>query len=137
MTKKLKWRLTKLPTSEEVNILVLSKIISQEEAREILFTEEKEEKEKSADDSKQEIKFLKELVEKLSNNNRSQIIETIRYIEKPYYSYQWIQPYVSWCSSNSLLGGTHGASGNSSLANAVNCSASSSNAIDVNFSAIS
>ena len=133
MTKKnLKWRLSKLPTPDEVRELVKDKILTNEEAREILFSEEIE-NEKSSEDLKQEIKFLKELVEKLSNNNRSQIIETIRYIEKPYNNYQWIQPYVSWCSSNC----TSGASGNSSLANAVNCLASSASAIDVNFSAIS
>lgn len=98
MTKNLKWRLGKLPTPDEVLKLVNDKLITKEEARDILFNEETVE-EKSIDDLKMEIKFLKELVEKLGN--RSQIIETIRYIEKPYYNYNWIQPYSSWCSSGS------------------------------------
>ena len=130
MTNKLKWRLVKLPTSEEVTKLVNDKIITKEEAREILFSEEIE-NEKSVDDLKQEIKFLKELVEKLSNNNRSQIVETIRYIEKPYYNWGWYQPYQIYCSNsdNTLIGnGTTYVSGSSAL-NAV--------ATSVNFSAIS
>lgn len=133
MTKKLKWRLTKLPTSEEVNTLVLSKIISQEEARDILFTET-DEKEKSVSDLEVEVKFLKELIEKLGN--RTQIIENIRYIEKPYYVQPWYQPYQVWCSSgnqNQLSAGTSGTMYLSSNASSGNVE----NAIDVNFSAIS
>ncbi len=133
MTKKLKWRLSKLPTPDEVRELVKDKILTNEEAREILFSEEVE-SEKSVDDLKQEIKFLKELVEKLSNNNRSQIIETIRYIEKPYYHWNWYQPYQYWCSSNSLVGD---GSANSIALCSQNAVCSSANAIDVNFSAIS
>lgn len=106
MTKQLKWRLGKLPTPEEVSNLVNDKIITKEEARDILFNEV-EEKEQSIDDAKKEIKFLKELVEKLAN--KSQIIESIRYIEKPYYNYGWYNPYQVWCSTyvstaNSLAG---------------------------------
>lgn len=136
MTKKLKWRLSKLPTPDEVRELVKDKILTNEEAREILFSEEVE-SEKSADDLKQEIKFLKELVEKLSNNNRSQIIETIRYIEKPYYIQPWYHNYGVWCNA--------GTSGLNSAVNSMSLSAggntdllsSMQNAIDVNFSAIS
>ena len=79
---KLKWRLGKLPTPNEVSDLVRDKIITQEEAREILFSEETEAT-KTTEELKTEIKFLKELVEKLADNNK--IVETIRYIEKPYY----------------------------------------------------
>ena len=47
MTKKLNWRLSKLPTPDEVRELVKDKIITQEEAREILFKEDtKEERNK-------------------------------------------------------------------------------------------
>ena len=132
MTKKLKWRLSKLPTPDEVRELVKDKILTNEEAREILFSEEVESK-KSADDLKQEIKFLKELVEKLSNNNRSQIIETIRYIEKPYYHWNWYQPYQMWCGGTQNLLATNDGSLNLLATNTVNLA----NAIDVNFSAIS
>ena len=96
MKKNLKWRLGKLPTSEEVLKLVNDKIITKEEAREILFNEETEQ-EKSTEDLKQEIKFLKELVETLANNN--QVVETIRYIEKPYMQWGWYQPYNTWCNA--------------------------------------
>ena len=126
MKKNLKWRLTKLPTSEEVNSLVLSKIISQEEARDILFTEENEE-EKSVSDLKAEVKFLKELIEKLGN--RTEIIEKIRYIEKPYYPQPWYKPYEVWCTSSSLTGN----GGTMYLSN----TAGASNAINASFSAIS
>ncbi len=128
MKKNLKWRLTKLPTSEEVNSLVLSKIISQEEARDILFTEENEE-EKSVSALKAEVKFLKELIEKLGN--RTEIIEKIRYIEKPYYVQPWYQPYQVWCSSGSLTGASSG--GTMYLSN----TSGASNAINASFSAIS
>jgi hypothetical protein len=130
MKKNLKWRLTKLPTSEEVNSLVLSKIISQEEAKDILFTEV-DEKEKSVSDLEAEVKFLKELIEKLGN--RTQIIENIRYIEKPYYVQPWYQPYQVWCSSgNQLSAGTSG-----TMYLSASNTTGVANAIDVNFSAIS
>lgn len=96
MTKtKLKWRLSKLPTSEEVLTLVNGKIITTEEAKEILFTNESEQ-ERSEKDLKEEIKFLRELVEKLSSNNQTRIIETIRQIEKPYYTWEWYKPYSAY-----------------------------------------
>ena len=125
MTNKLKWRLVKLPTSEEVTKLVNDKIITKEEAREILFSEEIE-SEKSVEDLKQEIKFLKELVEKLGN--QTQIIETIRYIEKPYYNWNWYQPYQVWCGGNSTINGVtcanetaHLATNTANSSNTVNC----------------
>ena len=91
MTKKLVWRLGKLPSPDEVRELVKDKIITQEEAREILFSQETEE-DRDKGSLKEEIKFLRELVQKLSN--RSTIIETIKYIEKPYTNLGWYQPYV-------------------------------------------
>jgi hypothetical protein len=42
MTTKLVWRLGKLPSPDEVRELVKDKIITQEEAREILFSQEDE-----------------------------------------------------------------------------------------------
>ena len=55
--KKLKWRLSKLPTAKEVQELLDAKIISKEEARAIFFTEE-DEKEQDFESLNSEIKFL-------------------------------------------------------------------------------
>lgn len=104
MTKQLKWRLGKLPTSDEVLKLVNDKIITKEEAREILFNE-KEELEQDEESLKSEIKFLRELVENLSKGNHTRIIETIREVQKPYYQWDWYRPYQVWCSSVSGGGG--------------------------------
>ena len=104
MTKKLNWRLGKLPSPDEVRELVKDKIITQDEARDILFSEQ-EETERDVKSLESEIKFLRELVEKLSKGSTSQVVETIRYIEKPYTRYPWYVPYQTWCSSgNSLVG---------------------------------
>jgi phosphoserine phosphatase len=97
MTKKLTWRLSKLPTPDELRELVKDKIVTQEEAREILFNnEEIEDRDKKSLES--EIKFLRELVEKLSKD-RSQIVEIIREVKVPYYQWNWYKPYEVWCSS--------------------------------------
>lgn len=99
MTKTLNWRLSKLPTPDEVRELVKDKIITQEEARDILFSkEEQEDRDKKSLES--EIKFLRELVERLSQNNRSAIYETVKYIEKPYIRWNWYKPYGVWCGDN-------------------------------------
>jgi len=121
MTNKLKWRLTKLPTSTEVIELVKNKLISEEEAKEILFSEETEVV-ITEEALKSEIKFLRELVDKLSS--KSQIVETIKYIEKPYNGNGWYRPYQFWCGTNltttTLSGTTSSNTGGSSvLANAV------------------
>ena len=120
MTNKLKWRLTKLPTSTEVIELVKNKLISEEEAKEILFSEETEVV-ITEESLKSEIKFLRELVDKLSS--KSQIVETIKYIEKPYYTNGWYQPYQVWCGSALT---TKSSSGTTYL------SAGGSNALSVN-----
>lgn len=103
--KKLNWRLGKLPTPDEVRELVKDKIITQDEAREILFKEE-DETERDIKSLESEIKFLRELVDKLSKNT-STIVETIRYIEKPYIRQPWYQQYEVWCgnTTNGLQGG--------------------------------
>ncbi len=135
MTKKnLKWRLSKLPTSEEVLNLVKDKVITNEEARDILFTEETE-KEVSLEDAKKEIKFLKEIIEKLSDRNK--IIETIRYIEKPYYYVQpWFQSYAVWCGSNISVGNSTCSTLTSTGSGGTLLGAINSNATNANFSAI-
>ena len=136
MTTQLKWRLSKLPTVDELLKLVSDKVITQEEAKEVLFNKETE-SERDIESYKQEIKFLKEVIEKLGD--RSAIIQVVKeyvphYINTPFY-----QPYYYYatcggnstttCDSNfSVTSG--GASGNSNLvytgsSDAVNCSFSS------------
>lgn len=108
MTKKtnLKWRLGKLPSVDEVLLLMDRKLITKEDAQEILFNSETEE-DRDKKSLESEIKFLRELVEKLSKG-RTEIIETIRYIEKPYYHNPWWKSYEIWCggSSVNLVSGT-------------------------------
>lgn len=93
--KKLTWRLSKLPTPDELQGLVKDKIITQEEAREILFRSE-DDTERDSESFKSEIKFLRDLVEKLSSTSRSTVIE---YIYSRPYDYGWYKPYVTWCGS--------------------------------------
>lgn len=112
MTKKIKWRLAERPTPSEISLLVEKELLTKDEAREILFSQETEE-DRDKKSLESEIKFLRELVEKLSKNNNSTIVETIRYIEKPYYPQPWFQPYATWCSNTS--GAIGGGIGSSSL----------------------
>ena len=91
---KIVWRLKEQPTVENLRELVKNGILSKDEAREILFSSETEE----ARDKKSlegEIKFLRELVEKLAK--RSDIITTIREIEVPYRRWDWHRSYSTWC----------------------------------------
>lgn len=101
MKNKLVWRLGKLPSVEELLKLVNDKIITNEEMRDVLFNSETEE-EVDKKSLEGEIKFLRELVTKLST--KSQIIETVRTIQPTYISQPWYTPYVTWCSSGT--GGT-------------------------------
>ena len=94
MTKKLVWRLGKLPSVQELTQLIDQKIISKEEAREVLFST-KEDWERDKESLESEIKFLRELVEKLSKDRKT-IVETIKIIETPYKIYPWYQPYNNW-----------------------------------------
>ena len=105
MTTKLNWRLSKLPTVEELLKLVNDKIITQEEAKEILFSNKTEE-DRDKDSLEQEIKFLRELVTKLSNNQATKIIETIREVQKPWQTYPWYQPYYYWTTNTGGASGT-------------------------------
>ena len=125
MTKELKWRLGKLPTPDEVLKLVNDKVITKDEARDILFkTEEVEEK--SEDELKAEIKFLKEVIEKLSNGQYSRIVEVVKDYYPIYPQQPWFQPYHRWsdgivlCSStNGKI--TNGSGAGSGTAGATNC----------------
>lgn len=119
MTKKIIWRLANRPTPDEIIALQSSGLLTKEEAREILFNEQ-EDTARDAKSLESEIKFLRELVERLSKN-KSNIIETIRYIEKPYYGQRWYAPYATWCSS--------GTSGNYSNGTALLTSTGTTNAL--------
>ena len=94
MTKKIIWRLKEQPTSEMLRELVKDNILTKDEAREILFNLQ-EENARDNESFKQEIKFLRELVEKLSG--RQKVVEIIREIEKSYRSYHWYPQYQYWC----------------------------------------
>jgi len=97
---KLVWRLGKLPSTDELCELVKSGIITQKDAKEILFNSEtSEDRDKKSLQS--EIKFLRDLVEKLSTN-RSQIITTIKEIEVPYRKYTWYPYYSTWCDTGMI-----------------------------------
>lgn len=99
MKTKLKWRLSKLPTVQELQDLVKDKTITKDEARDILFTEGDSRDEESM---KQEIDFLKKLVEKLSDNS-NRTVEIIREVQVPYQGRYWYRPYDTWCSSTTNL----------------------------------
>ena len=123
MTKQLKWRLGKLPTVEELQTLVKDKIITNEEARQILFNEE-EITERSIDSYKEEIKFLKEIIDKLGEPKvvREYITRYIpHYIQQPFY-----QPYFYYAGS--LGSGTTVLCGNSS-GSGTTCSYTSASSI--------
>jgi hypothetical protein len=104
MTKKIIWRLGEKPTTKSLQELVSTGILTKDEARQVLFNET-EESERTIESYQQEIKFLRELIEKLSN--KTQIIEVIKEVYKPYYGYQWCQPYYGWstitCGTSSTL----------------------------------
>jgi hypothetical protein len=143
MKKQIKWRLTKLPTTEELRDLVKDKIISQEEAREILFNEETEEDIKN-EDLKAEIKFLREVVEKLSD--KKTIIETIQTVIPVYKTYPFYQPYWGWGYSGITYGngyftttGTNIASGGTTYLStgSTTCGASGSNSVNCAYTSAS
>jgi len=100
MTKILKWRLGKLPTVEELLNLLNAKLITEAEAKAILFSSETEE-DRDKKSLESEIKFLRELIEKLSQD-RTKVIEVIKEVYKPYYNYQWCRPYQIWCGTQDL-----------------------------------
>ena len=100
MTKKLVWRLKEQPTSEMLRELVKDNILTKDEAREILFNLE-EQTDRDIESLKSEIKFLRELVEKLANSQK--VVKIIREIESPYYSYPWWRPYDTWCTNSNQL----------------------------------
>ena len=101
MTKKLIWRLSERPTTKSLIELVNNKLLTKEEAIEILLSSETEE-DRDKKSLESEIKFLRELVEKLSTS-RLNIITTIKEIEVPYREYPWYEPYKIWYSTSDTL----------------------------------
>lgn len=94
---KIKWRLSELPTGAEVAQLVKEGVLSKEEAREILFNQEDEEiREKKSLES--EIKFLRDLVERLAKNEKSRLVEVIKEVQPIYIKQPWLYPYQNWCT---------------------------------------
>ena len=103
MTKKLIWRLSNLPTPEELRGLVTDGIITKEEARDVLFKDvDSQTQEKSIKDLEEEVKFLKGIVDKLSENKYQRLVEIVKevpvYIDKP-----WYKPYDYWCSNTTQM----------------------------------
>lgn len=102
MTKneKLVWRLKEQPTTEALQSLVQSGLLTKEEAREILFSSEKLTGSGERDESslKSEITFLRELVQKLSES-KTKTVEVIRDVEIRYTKYPWYEPYQWYCTS--------------------------------------
>ncbi|MDD5006533.1 MAG: hypothetical protein PHS34_07585 [Candidatus Omnitrophica bacterium] len=92
------WRLKEQPTTESLRELVRDKILTNDEARQILFSKRTtEDNERDIKSLEAEIKFLRELIDKLSN--RSQIVEIIKEIEVPrYVQLPWYKPYYYWCN---------------------------------------
>lgn len=105
MTKKeLKWRLKELPTGDEVAELVAQGVITKEEARKLLFNEDKEDSDKLKA-RHEEIKFLRELVDKLaSKHNGWTTIYHEYYRIKPHYPvwYSNYGPLMQTYSSNAI-----------------------------------
>lgn len=97
-TKKIVWRLSKLPTIPELDLLIRNDVLTKEEAREILFSsEEQSERDKKSLES--EIKFLRELVQQLSKKDNSRIIEVIKEVEVTIPTIRrnpWYSPYEFW-----------------------------------------
>ena len=109
MTKKMIWRLKEQPSTESLRELVKDGLLTKDEAREILFSS-REEDERDVESLQSEIKFLRDLVEKLSKS-QTKTVEIIREIEKPYYSRPWYRPYEFWCSSGGGLYATNFSTG--------------------------
>ena len=95
MKKQIIWRLKEQPTSESLQRLVASGILTKDEAREVLFSSEERE-DRDIKSLQSEIEFLRKLVDKLADS--SDIIAEIKTIEVPIYrQYPWWKPYKIWC----------------------------------------
>lgn len=93
-TTKIIWRLKEQPTADNLKELVKEGLLTKEEARQILFSSEEVEN-RDNNSLKEEIKFLRELVEKISLN-REQIVGYINVEKTNYDRFPWYIPYVTW-----------------------------------------
>lgn len=96
MKTKIIWRLKDRPTPTELKELVQVGILSKEEVREIMISSETED-DRDKKSLESEIKFLRDLVDKLSDSNRTRIIETIKEVQVPYQKYPWHDSYKYYC----------------------------------------
>lgn len=126
----LKWRLSKLPTVEELTLLEEKKILTKEEVKKILFNNETETDKKSLES---EIEFLRKVINNLSDREsiRTVVIQYLpNYITQPFY-----QPYYYWASPNavncSVDAYTTGYCGTTTLTTATNCDTGSYTTINM------
>lgn len=128
MTKKIIWRLKESPTAEKLSILVKGNLLTREEAREVLFNLT-EESERSVESLKEEIKFLREIVDQLSQS-KSKVVEIIREVGTPYKRWDWVPRYIDWCGTG--ITDSNVTFTNSDLSVGSNLTTSSSNFSDIN-----
>lgn len=97
MTKKdLIWRLKELPDAVDVAELVDKKVITPEEARELLFNTDKNNSKEESEALKEQVKFLQDTIDKL--------IEKLNSSEKHWYftnTYTPRYPTQYWLSTSS------------------------------------
>lgn len=105
MNTKIVWRLKEQPTTESLRELVKDKILTTDEARKILFSQETEES-RDVESYKSEIKFLRELVDKISS--RKDIVPIVKQIEYIYIKQPWYQPYYTWYTTSGYSNATGG-----------------------------
>lgn len=103
MKTKIKWRLGELPTPSEVVGLLEAELLTKDEAREILISQETDE-DRDKKSLQGEIIFLRELVQKLSNNRKADIVKEITVIERPYIKQPWFQPYYAYANTSNGIG---------------------------------
>lgn len=103
MTKKttVVWRLKTLPSIDEIRGLVADKLLTPEQAKDILFSEETIEP-KTKEDLEGEIRFLRGLVDKLSADRVNEVVRYIE-IEKPARPHYWYDRYWITCQNTSEL----------------------------------
>ena len=93
---KLVWRLKERPTAESVASLVSSDVITKEEARDILFSENTAISEEEVKALKEQIKFLQGLLEKALEKNRN------TWVNVP-YTFTYSTPNRYWKDQNTWL----------------------------------
>jgi hypothetical protein len=103
MKKKI-WRLSSAPTVEDLKLAVEAEIITKDEAKEILLREEEDIPKDHLKEVKDEIKLLRDLVMKISSEPKY-VPYTYPIIVKQVEHYPtpspWVNPWITWCSSNS------------------------------------